>query len=96
MEVKDLAKLVLDIFRTYDLQHKKNLKLGKQKVMGCVKYDEKYIGIEKALRGAEADKTLLHELAHIYSEEYLGEEWSEEQVDQLAQEWYKSLYDTKD
>ena len=92
----NINQLVLQILRDYDIRHVPNpgkyIDGSKDTYDGCVDFDKRIIHVKQGLKGSVSDLTTLHELVHVYVEDYLSEDWSEDQIDHEAKRWYKEFY----
>ena len=94
---KGLVKIILQMFRDFDLIHKRKITRPEYgNVLGCVDFEKRTIYLRKD-KNSEMNDTNLHELRHIFQEFYMNTaKWSmrqnEEDAEQGSIYWSQIIY----
>lgn len=86
-----IEKIILDILNDYDIIHKD--RINRKNPWGLCDLTKKKIYLKKNLPRYDKDITILHELLHVYFEKYRNEIKSEEEIDKMAIQLYRQMYD---
>ena len=93
-DLEETTKFLLKVFGDYDLRHLTRKQINKhvKGAYGVTDTNAKKIYIAKDMSGIDCERVLLHEVAHVYMDDLLRREKTEEEVWDLAYKWMRAIY----